>query len=213
MDLLPKDVQQSRRVVQTVAQTDSGPVLFIGIYGFHQGLPEGMARTDELLRMVASRADRLGLPTVIAGDLNYAPDALDVWTDLRQAGWSDAAELQAHADGQSMQMTFREISRIDVVLFNDRARPAFRAFWTSQCPEGDHRRVFARFRWGDVPRHKTHWRQPTDLRRVGIPAQDFQKITLPPSRLQRQASLVEQGDVQKMWDVFCEDFEYAAAEP
>ena len=128
MELLPRELQESRRVTQTVAHTECGPVLFIGIYGYHQGLPEGMARTDELLRTVASRADRLGLPTVILGDLNFTPDTLDVWPDMRQAGWTDAAELQSSADGQDMQMTFRETSRIDVVLFNDKARPAFRTY-------------------------------------------------------------------------------------
>ncbi|OLQ00466.1 hypothetical protein AK812_SmicGene16871 [Symbiodinium microadriaticum] len=126
------------RVSDCYILTQNGQVRVFAVYGYRQGFPDFQIKNETLLREVLARASTVDIPCLIVGDLNCDLQSLQIWPDMQQTGWKDAALVQAAWDQDLPDYTFKE-SRLDYILFNAKAASAFRGFNVSAVPETDHR--------------------------------------------------------------------------
>ncbi|CAE7571190.1 unnamed protein product [Symbiodinium sp. CCMP2592] len=202
-----EEAWKSCRVADSFIITETGPILVIALYGCHQNIPDAEAKNEALLREAAARSRLIRCPTVLVGDINCDIDALAAWSLMQQEGWKDGAAMQHCMDGLPIQKTFKDISRLDYILYNDLAAPAFRSFFVSEQAETDHRSVSAIFDWGALPKEISSFRMPMDLRDAGLSSAEVQHAYLPAGSRARLESSLHCGDVEEIWSAFCQGFE------
>ena len=202
-----KDSWNSCRVVDTFVVTETGPILIIALYGCHQGIADHELRNETLLREAATRATMIRCPTVLVGDINCDIQFLAAWDLMQQEGWKDGAVAQHYIDGLPIQMTFKDTSRLDYVLFNDLAAPAFQRFFLSDQAETDHRSVNAVFDWGALPKQAWTFQMPTDIRDAGFSSAEIQHAYLPARSRTRLEACLQTGNVEEVWESVCLAFE------
>ena len=205
----PHEIWKTARIADSFLVTGHGLLLVIAIYGCHQGLPDASLRNEELLRAAVDRASQLKCPALILGDLNCDLPTLAIWDDMLQAGWSDAAEVQSLQDGLPVQNTFQDSSRLDYILMNKEARPAFRKFSVLPQDESDHRAVQATFDWELLPEFAKVNRCPRDTSTLDITPTELQEAYVPSACLRHLDSALERADVEQTWTYFCDAFEKA----
>ena len=204
------EATESRRIVDAICYSDTGPIYIGGIYGWHQGHPDALAKTDRLLLELAARASTMKIPAVILGDFNHVAQQLPCWEELESKGWSDAAMVQSSRDGVPPGNTYLECSRLDAIIMNRLATMAFTRFWLSPVPEGDHRRTFASFDWSSIPSGIRTWSQSADLRMSDIPAAALRASTPSVLQLAHVDDLCSTGRVSEAWDNWCQAFHHVA---
>ncbi|CAE7295757.1 unnamed protein product [Symbiodinium sp. CCMP2592] len=202
-----QEAWDSSRVSDTFVLTQRGPVLVIAIYGLHQGLPDSEEHNEALLREASWRANQVRCPALIVGDLNCDLEKLNAWQLMVDAGWSDAAVLQAQMDGEPPQKTYKDVSRLDYVLMNDIARSAFRSFFVSMQAEMDHKTVNAVFDWSCIPKTCTTYRMPMEASDLPLTDADFHSAFVPPRKLAALDEALATKDIEKAWNLFCEAYE------
>ena len=207
----PANIWESARVADTFIVADGRLILVIAIYGYHQGFQDAQAKNEELLRAAADKASQVKCPALIMGDLNCNIEALVVWDAMKQAGWTDAAALQSTRDGKPVENTFQNTSRLDYILFNDMALPAFQFFSVSAEEESDHKAVHATFQWDNMPKYCTTYRTPKDSSYFGLSAAALQEAYVPARSLHRIRQALEVEDVEEAWNSFCKAFEDAVS--
>ncbi|OLP84062.1 putative 149 kDa protein [Symbiodinium microadriaticum] len=116
-------------------------------------------------------------PALIVGDLNCNLQEMAVWQDMMDSGWNDAALVQQSRDGHAPQKTYKEVSRIDYVLFNKKALPAFQWLTVSAQPETDHKTLVAQFDWSVLPAMRNVFKSPVNVDHIPMDKQRcFNKI-------------------------------------
>lgn len=120
----------------TVRVRNSNTLLHVvSLYGF-AGANDGGEQAEcneKLILNAIAEAESIGeIPVVIAGDFNVALENSAALTNATMTGkWTDAATAQAWQDGVEPQATYDSggrTSRIDMLLLNNEAMQAFRAF-------------------------------------------------------------------------------------
>ncbi|CAE7817828.1 unnamed protein product [Symbiodinium sp. CCMP2592] len=207
----PDNIWESARVADTFLVLGGSLVLVIALYGYHQGLQDAAAKNEELLRAAAHKASLVRCPALIMGDLNCDIDTMVAWDAMKQAGWTDAAALQSQRDGMPMQNTFQETSRLDYVLLNDLALPAFKFFGVSAEAESDHKAVHATFQWDNIPQYIHTCRSPKDSSSSGLTATELQEAYVPAKHIDKIHRALLQEDVEEAWISFSKAFEDAVS--
>ncbi|OLP89596.1 hypothetical protein AK812_SmicGene28935 [Symbiodinium microadriaticum] len=146
-------------------------------------------------------------PALIVGDLNCNVQDLAVWQDMVDLGWNDAALVQQSRDGEEPKLTYKETSRIDYILFNRKALPAFLNFSVSAQAETDHKTVVAEFDWTALPTVRNVYKMPVNLDNLQLDKQRILDAYLPAAHRQALATALQAGYSCKAWDTFCEAYE------
>ncbi|CAE7253684.1 unnamed protein product [Symbiodinium sp. CCMP2592] len=202
-----KDSWETSRVVDSLLVHQHGYILVVAIYGYHHGLQDADFHNEALLREAVQRTMAYDCPALIVGDLNCKVQDLAVWQSMVDNGWNDAALVQQDRDGQEPQMTFKEISRIDYILFNDKALPAFRSFAVSTQAETDHKTVVAEFDWSALPVSRRVLRTPANIDALQLDKQGLRDAYLPAANKYALQTALAQQDPQLAWDAFCAAYE------
>ncbi|CAE7472939.1 Pol [Symbiodinium sp. CCMP2592] len=197
---------QTSRVMDTYVLVQDQQVRVFAVYGYHQGYTDFQIKNETLLREALCRASTVDIPTLIIGDINCDLQALAVWSDMQTNGWQDAALLQSVHDGRPVEPTFKD-SRLDYILFNNKAAPAFRGFFTSDLPETDHRSVNATFDWTALPHLKRALRMPMDMAKLDLPSEVWLHAEVPVRSLDILEKAIQTADATEAWNRFCQTFE------
>ncbi|CAE7360715.1 unnamed protein product, partial [Symbiodinium sp. CCMP2456] len=208
----PSHIWDTSRMTDCFVITEAGPVHIIAVYGYHQGFSDFQAKNEELLRQAIARANLIKSPAIIIGDINCAVPDLAVWDQMRNLGWRDAALTQQERDGKPLQMTYKDISRLDYIIYNGLAAPAFSGFFTSAQAETDHRTVNAIFDLGSVPTTSCVFPMPSDLRELGVQPHQLQHAYVPAGVRCKLEQALQSDDMDAIWATFCEAFEHTAAQ-
>ncbi|CAE7621051.1 RTase [Symbiodinium sp. CCMP2592] len=195
------------RVTDSFLLTQSGMIRIFAFYGFHQGHDEADIKNESLLREIASRASSIDVPTVIVGDFNCALQDLAVWEDMCHCGWKDSALVMQQWTGDPPAMTFGEISRLDYVVFNSKAAPAFRDMYLSLQPETDHKSITAVFDWSALPSQIKQYRMPMDIAKLDLQPHTILHADPLESTLYGLDKAIASGDTDNAWLTFCSTYE------
>ena len=195
------------RVVDSLLVHQHGCFVVVAVYGYHQGLPDADLHNEELLREAVQRTMTHDYPALIVGDLNCNVQDLAVWQDMVDSGWNDAALVQQSRDGEEPKLTYKETSRIDYILFNRKALPAFLNFSVSAQAETDHKTVVAEFDWTALPTVRNVYKMPVNLDYLQLDKQRILDAYLPAAHRQALATALQAGYSCKAWDTFCEAYE------
>ncbi|CAE7270862.1 unnamed protein product, partial [Symbiodinium microadriaticum] len=126
---------------------------------------------------------------------------------FKEQCWNDAALVQQSRDGEEPKLTYKETSRIDYILFNRKALPAFLNFSVSAQAETDHKTVVAEFDWTALPTVRNVYKMPVNLDHLQLDKQRILDAYLPAAHRQALATALQAGDSCKAWDTFCEAYE------
>ena len=195
------------RVVDSILVHQHGYIVLVAIYGFHQGLPDADLHNEELLREAVQRTMAHDCPALIVGDLNCNLQEMAVWQDMMDSGWNDAALVQQSRDGHAPQKTYKEVSRIDYVLFNKKALPAFQWLTVSAQPETDHKTLVAQFDWSVLPAMRNVFRSPVNVDHIPMDKQRLLDAYVPAAHREKLQAALCQGDPQQAWITFCQAYE------
>ena len=196
-------IWQTSRVVDRFALTQTGPIRVVGIYGYHQGFEDSLLKNEDLLREILHRVSCIDVPTILMGDFNCDVQSLAVWHDMDRMGWIDAALLQQQWDGEQPEMTFKETSRLDYIIFNAKAVSAFQGFAVSPQPETDHKSVTAYFDWSVVPAMRMHLSMPRSLEKLQLPRPAILHATVSQTQLLALDDAIQRQDTDAAWRLFC----------
>ena len=196
------------RVSDCYILTQNGQVRIFAVYGYHQGFPDFQLKNETLLREVLARASTVDIPCLIVGDLNCDLQSLQIWPDMQQAGWKDAAMVQAVWDQDQPAYTFKE-SRLDYILFNAKAASAFRSFNVSEVPETDHKSVNAVFDWTALATSRRSLKMPMDISKLQqeLPTPLLLQADLPCASQARLERSLQQPGTHQAWQQFCRTYE------
>ena len=200
-------IWQTSRVVGRFALTQTGPIRVVGIYGYHQGFEDSLLKNEDLLREILHKVSCIDVPTILVGDFNCDVQSLAVWHDMDRMGWIDAALLQQQWDGEQPEMTFKETSRLDYIIFNAKAVSAFQGFAVSPQPETDHKSVTAYFDWSMVPAMRMHLSMPRSLEKLQLPRPAILHATVSQTQLLALDDAIQRQDTDAAWRLFCTTYE------
>ena len=195
------------RVVDSILVHQHGYIVVVAVYGFHQGLPDADLHNEELLREAVQRTMAHDCPALIVGDLNCNLQEMAVWQDMLDSGWNDAALVQQSRDGHEPQKTYKEVSRIDYVLFNNKALPAFQWLTVSAQPETDHKTLVAQFDWSALPEMRYVFKSPVNVDHIPMDKQRLLDAYVPAAYREKLQAALCQGDPQQAWNTFCQAYE------
>ena len=202
----PQEAWQTCRVTDTYVLAQGQQIRVFAVYGYHQGYDDIQIKNETLLRETLSRASTVDMPTLVIGDINCDLQALAVWADMQTTGWQDAAITQSQWDGQPVLPTFKE-SRLDYILFNQKAAPAFCGFSVSELPETDHRSVNATFDWTVLPEWRRTLKMPMDMAKLELPQEAWLNATVPLQSKMALDEALQKPGTQEAWNQFCKTFE------
>ena len=124
----PEDLYETGRIqfgaFHTAASWTCGAV----VYGFPEGKthPFALQRTEAMLEFAFDRMCQMPGPRFLAGDFNFAPDALALTSELHAQGWVEVQDLSHARFGTPIHNTCKGVTRKDHLWISPELALAFR---------------------------------------------------------------------------------------
>ena len=135
---IPTDIDPLRLVTGIL---EIGPlyVHLITIYGYPKPHRDAFIKTDQLLTAAARLADAVGLPAIIVGDFNHAPEKLYAGRALMQYGYQTTANWYEKLYHEKMPNTCREATCNDQAFLHPDLLPFVNSLKVNKTKAfGDH---------------------------------------------------------------------------
>lgn len=132
------------------------------VYGFPEGKTHlnALQRTDDILDFAFHRLTALPGPRFMAGDWNFASDALAVTAKLQAAGWVEVQDHVASRTGRPVENTCKGVTRKDFLWLSPELALGLLELTVDHEVFADHAVLVARFAGGSLHLERFPWPCP-----------------------------------------------------
>lgn len=158
----PPDLFESGRIQFGSFFTPAAWVSGVVVYGYPEGKthPNALQRTEDILDFAFHRLSALPGPRFMAGDWNFAPDALSVSSKLRAAGWIEVQDHLASLTGRQVENTCKGATRKDFLWLSPELALGFLDLSVNHEVFADHAVMIAQFAGGTSHLERFPWPCP-----------------------------------------------------
>ena len=140
-------------------------------YGYPEGRlhPTAKVDTEAMLQFAFQRVAQMKGFRYLGGDLNYTEDQLQVFADMRAAGWVDVQHLHAIHTGAPLRPTCKSTSRKDYLWLSPELAACFQSLQIDDHLFADHSYLRATFLGGKTACVRYLWPCPKPLDWTQVP--------------------------------------------
>jgi len=141
------------------------------VYGYPEGRTHPFAheKTEQLLDFAFDRLSMQPGPRFMAGDWNFAPEALQVSQKLSDAGWVEVQNLWRSQTGADIQMTCKQVSHKDFLWISPELALGFQPISVDHHVFADHSVLIAHFAGGRSQVERFVWPCPKPVPWTQLP--------------------------------------------